>query len=61
MTYALDPHSTRYSINSVRGNMSFLWRNASHADLLSMHEQLMKEHERAEAEERKQRDTKPTA
>lgn len=60
-THVLMGTRTRYSINNVKVNMSFLWRNASHADLLSMHEQLVKEHERAEAKEREQRDIKPAA
>lgn len=50
---------TRYSINDVRTSLSFLWRVSDDAVLTEIHKQVIKGHEDAQEEQRKQRDIKP--
>lgn len=50
---------TRFSINDLRTSMQFLWRVSDDAVLTEIHKQVIKGHEDAQEEQRKQRDIKP--
>lgn len=50
---------TRFSIDDVKTSLRFLWRVTDDAVLTEIHKQVIKGHEDASKEQRKQRDTQP--